>query len=636
MTTLETLRKALLKEVDRGLPAVFELRRKQFTARIGLCVIIGAVFHPISGVTPAVLWVIVYACLQIFERALTRKSDLTSSPAPFVYVLLLMIMLLSNIVFLLFGLLLAIVGGVWGLICAILLWSGMLLNGVMISGESKSALITSAFFPILAFLLVPLLVIRDGGTPTFAILIDVAALLNVATVMFLWIGVRKLLMNTTRARETARLAFVDSETGLPSRYELTNRIACSKVDTESLLFVAAIGLDRFDQLSNALGHALTVDLVCEIASRLNIACPELKIARLSTSMLGAAYLAKDVKTAKKSMLTLQRAMRSSVILHGTPVDVNVTIGLSQSNDASATLGIAIIDRAVIAVDQGRRNHEAVACFDRASLGDPASSLSLMGEMLLALDRDAMNVHYQPKLDLQTDQIVGVEALVHWEHPQRGMLSPDTFLPMAEETGHIAALTEWVLKRAIEDQRRIAETGYSLAFSVNLSGCLLDDENFARRLLSVASEATGKIIFEVTETSVIKNTEIACRTLSAFRTAGIGISIDDYGTGMSSLGYLKNIPADELKIDKTFVLAITQNNIDAIIVRSVVDLAHSLGLKVVAEGVESKKALDMLIGVNCDMAQGYFISKPISLSAIESLLNAHTSVLMRCFAPREFL
>jgi diguanylate cyclase len=243
----------------------------------------------------------------------------------------------------------------------------------------------------------------------------------------------------------------------------------------------------------------------------------------------------------------------------------------------------------------------------------------MSEMVRALECSALDLHYQPKRDLRTGTITGVEALVRWSHPQRGQLVPDALLPMAEETGRIAPLTEWVLERAVEDQRRLFERGHSLSVSVNLSGRLIDDEHFTRTALRIAGDAVGKIILEVTETAIVGNPQVARQTLEALRRVGIGISIDDYGSGFSSLSYLKTIPADELKVDKAFVLGLADDRTDQILICSVIDLAHSLGRQVVAEGVETEGALELLLSMGCDLAQGHLIAWPMPLVELEDFL-----------------
>jgi EAL domain-containing protein (putative c-di-GMP-specific phosphodiesterase class I)/GGDEF domain-containing protein len=623
-------------EGGHAIAAAVAARREQIGVRVGLCLVIALIFQSLTGFLPAALWAAAYTLLQLAERLLFRDVDAETWLGPGQRIASLFMMLLGNIIFAFFGVLEAIGAGIWGLLCAALLWSGAILNGAMVSGESKLALAASIVPPILAFHLAPVFVIQNGGSLQVGLAIIAAGVLNGAAAIAVWGTSQRLLSATARARETARLALIDPETGLPNRYELERRMAALKMATGAgTVVVAAIGLDRFDSLCSAIGHALTIDLVGDVACRLAAAHPGAEIARLSTNILGTAWVARDSEDARQAMLRLHKAMAAPVMLGETLIDVGVTIGLSEAADVHHALDISIVDRAIIAIEQGRRNRQPVARFDPDLCGNPASNLSLMTEMMHALECGGLELHYQPKRDLRTGMITGVEALVRWSHPQRGLLAPDAFLPLAEETGRIASLTEWVLKRAVEDQRQLLQLGHPLSVSVNLSGRLIDDEDFTKTVLRIAGDASGKIILEVTETAIIGNPQVARQTLAALRRAGIGISIDDYGSGLSSLGYLKNIPADELKVDKTFVLSLAEDPTDQILICSVIDLAHNLGLQVVAEGVETEGALELLVAMGCDLAQGYLIAWPMQFLDLESFLRrppiASLQRLSRCEA-----
>ena len=215
---------------------------------------------------------------------------------------------------------------------------------------------------------------------------------------------------------------------------------------------------------------------------------------------------------------------------------------------------------------------------------------------------------------------GVEGLVRWRHPTRGLLRPDLFIPMAEETGHIRTLTDWVLKQAIADQIKMSRAGHEMEMSVNISGRLLGDRDFADFVDRTVGGARGKLCFEITETAVIENPDMALEILDRFRAAGISISIDDFGSGLSSLAYLKQIKGHELKIDKSLITDLTESQRDALIVRSTIDLAHSLGLKVTAEGVETANAFQLLAAMGCDSIQGYLIAKPMPFNELLGFLN----------------
>jgi EAL domain-containing protein (putative c-di-GMP-specific phosphodiesterase class I) len=300
-----------------------------------------------------------------------------------------------------------------------------------------------------------------------------------------------------------------------------------------------------------------------------------------------------------------------VRLNGATVDVSLTAGLARAGKSLSGVD-STVDRAAIALDQARAARRRCSLFDAASYGDPGGNLSLISELMAAVESGDVWMAYQPKHDLRANAITGVEALMRWRHPRRGFVSPDLFIGMAEETGHIRPLTEWVIRQAITDQKVLAEQGHALMMSVNISGRLLSDEAFADFALNEVATSGADLCFEITETAVIDNPELALAIIDRFSAAGVKVSIDDYGSGLSSLAYLKRIRADELKIDKAFVLALDESSRDALLVKSTIDLAHSLGLKVVAEGVETATAMALLQGMGCDIAQGYFIGKPMAL------------------------
>ena len=424
-----------------------------------------------------------------------------------------------------------------------------------------------------------------------------------------------------RAREAkiTHLAMHDQETDLPNRRSLEEMIATMARAGEGRLVVAALGVDRFAHVRGAIGFGLAADLLGEIGARLDTLHPGWPLARLSTDVLGVAFLAKDAEAAYRTAIRLLAELEAPLSLGDNTIDVSLTIGLALQGE-HADLVSSIVERATIALDQARTARVKTAVFDPELYGDPSSNLSLMSEMLEGLDQGQMLLHHQPKLDLRAGKVTGVEVLIRWRHPTRGLIAPDRFIPMAEETGHIGALTEWVLARALEEQALLRHDGHELTVSVNLSGRLLGDAGFAAVALEMLRGARGAMCFEITETAVIDNPQIGFKTIDRFKAAGIGISIDDYGSGLSSLAYLKQIRADELKIDKAFVLKIDESHRDALLVRSTIDLAHSLGLKVTAEGVETPTALSLLAGMGCDIAQGYLIARPMPLKELLMFLS----------------
>jgi len=423
-----------------------------------------------------------------------------------------------------------------------------------------------------------------------------------------------------RQRRITHMAMHDADTDLPNRQSLEREIAAlAQQAGEDHVFVAAIGVDRFNHVRGAIGHALFGELIKALGRRVGQFSNEVRTARLSTSTLGAAFEAADLGAATQLIERLCSAMEQPLRLGCNTVDVSLSAGLASLAEHAEIVASAI-DRATIGLDQARESRRRSAVFDSERYGDPASNLSLMSEMRSSIDAGHMLLHHQPKFDLRARAVVGTEALVRWTHPTRGFLVPDLFIGMAEETGHIRALTEWVLQQAIADQRAMAAIGQAQAVSVNISGRLLSDPEFADVALALVEGADGQICFEITETAVIENPELALAIIARFAGAGIQVSIDDYGTGLSSLAYLKQIRANELKIDKSFVFALNDSQRDALLVRSTIDLAHSLGLKVTAEGVETETALALLTGMGCDLAQGYLIAKPMPINQLLSFLS----------------
>ena len=417
-----------------------------------------------------------------------------------------------------------------------------------------------------------------------------------------------------RERKITHLAMHDAETDLPNRRSLEEMIAPMGVSSRGRLVVAALGVDRFAHVRGAIGHGLAGALIGEIGHRLATLQPGLPVARLSTDVLGLAFPTEDADAARRLAVQLLGELETPLSLGDNTIDVSLTVGLAMQGRDDDLVG-SIVERASIALDQARAARLKTAVFDPTLYGDPSSNLSLMSEMRAGLAEGQMLLHHQPKLDLRAGKVTGVEVLIRWRHPARGLVAPDHFIPMAEETGHIGALTEWVLARALEEQALMRHHGHELTVSVNLSGRLLGDAGFAARALEMVRGAPGALCFEITETAVIDNPEVALRTIERFKAAGIGVSIDDYGTGLSSLAYLKQIRADELKIDKAFVLKMDESQRDALLVRSTIDLAHSLGMKVTAEGVETPSALSLLAGMSCDLAQGYLVARPMPLKEL---------------------
>lgn len=424
-----------------------------------------------------------------------------------------------------------------------------------------------------------------------------------------------------RERRITHLALHDGDTGLPNRLALERVVEALSDLPEGQVYVAALGVHRFDHLRGAIGYSLAAQAVRMIGNRLGELAPASGVARVASDVLGFVLIAEDLAAAEADAARLMVELEAPLNVGGDVIDVTLHLGLAPTRRGAGPG--AAIEQANIALDQARGAKKKVALFDAVAYGDPATNLSLMSGMLRALDDGAIDLFYQPKFDMRLGKVTGVEALSRWRHPARGMLPPDLFIPMAEETGHIRTLTEWVFKRAIDVQRTLAEAGHIVDMSVNVSGRTLGEPDFADFALAEARRAVGGLTIEVTETAVIENPELALAMLNRFAAAGISISIDDFGTGLSSLAYLKQIHGQELKIDKSLVEGVTESQRDALIVRSTIDLAHSLGLKVTAEGVETHDCYSILSTMGCDLAQGYLIAKPMPIKDLLVFLSDDT-------------
>lgn len=255
-------------------------------------------------------------------------------------------------------------------------------------------------------------------------------------------------------------------------------------------------------------------------------------------------------------------------------------------------------------------------------------LSLVGDLREAIDNDGLKLYYQPQVEMKSKKVTGVEVLLRWIHPSYGFIAPDRFIPIAEQNGLMKKLTVMVLEKALQQSKKWLEKGVELQISVNLSASNLQDMQLSedvQMLLNKYNMNPQTLTLEITESFIMSNPTRAREILQSLSSMGIKLSIDDFGTGYSSLAYLKNLPVNEIKVDKSFVIDMLQSNSDEIIVRTVINLAHNLGLKVVAEGIESKEVWDNLQAINCNTAQGYYLSKPVPAESFYSWYVNHNGV-----------
>ena len=421
-------------------------------------------------------------------------------------------------------------------------------------------------------------------------------------------------------RRIAHLALHDSETDLPNLAGLEQALA-SMIERRpsGTLFVAALGVDRFAAIRGAIGSAQAAQLLARTAQLIHARLPDGHIARLAADTVGIAFAAENPDRAKACIATATSALSEPVEIGADLVDVRVSLGLASFPDHADKAG-ALIERALIALDQARARQHRACLFDAEAERVAAGGLALLSELRASLGTGAVFLAHQPKLDLRTGRIVGFESLIRWTHPARGPIAPDDFMPLVEETGFIEPLTDWVLARALDDAAALARRGVDLGIAINLSARSLSEQGLAARLAAIVARrgaCAGRVALEITETAIMSEPETALANLAALREAGFGIAIDDYGTGLSSLAYLRQIPADSLKIDRSFVTSLGRNGRDAELVRSTIELGHRLGLQIVAEGVEARATLDLLALLGCDQAQGYLIGAPLPIDSIDA-------------------
>ena len=308
--------------------------------------------------------------------------------------------------------------------------------------------------------------------------------------------------------------------------------------------------------------------------------------------------------------------------------------------ASGRDKIETLERAEQALaDAKLRGHSLIDAGDAASRS--GASVDLDRDLTLAISRAELFMVYQPKVHIRQRTVSSAEALIRWQHPVLGLVMPDAFIGLADESGEMRAITLWTLRQVIADQRKMASAGHNLRIFVKISGGLLTDGVFIDAACALIHESAAEIGFEITETSVIRDPDLAIENLERCAAMGITLAIDDYGSGLSSLAYLKRLPATELKIDKMFVTSLTSSHRDPLIVRSTIDLAHALDMEVTAEGVETPAALALLTVMGCEMVQGYLISPPLELPAFVTYLDEYrfealqTSVEPTVYRPASF-
>ncbi|HKE39600.1 MAG TPA: EAL domain-containing protein [Casimicrobiaceae bacterium] len=422
------------------------------------------------------------------------------------------------------------------------------------------------------------------------------------------------------------LAFRDALTGLPNRTHFTARLdeaLAAAAHVRTPVAVALLDLDHFKYVNDTLGHPIGDLLLREVAARLQVVVdkPTDIVARLGGDEFAILLPGHGVHEAQRIAEAIVASLEKPLTIEGHLVDVRPSIGIAAYPDHgedSATL----LRCADVAMYAAKRKNLTVAVWDDGHDRHSRDRLSLMSDLRKAVDGDELTLVYQPTVTLHGSGEHRVEALVRWRHPVRGLVSPGEFIPFAEQTGYIRAITQWVLSHAVMQCAQWRTEGLPVCISVNLSARDLMDAELPERFAALLRRhrcAAPWIGLEITESAILDDPAHAVDNLKRFHALGCRIAIDDYGTGYSSLAYLRRLPVHELKIDRTFISAMAADAGDALIVGSTIDLAHNMGLSVVAEGVENELTLERLRAMSCDMVQGFLISRPLGAGELPAWL-----------------
>ncbi len=441
------------------------------------------------------------------------------------------------------------------------------------------------------------------------------------------VGISRDITDLKRAEDELRhQARHDALTGLPNRLTLAERLQeCGAVarreGTPSALLL--LDLDRFKEVNDTCGHPVGDALLGQVAARLRgVLRASDTVARLGGDEFAVLLPNGDATAAGRAARDIQTALETPFAVGDLVLDIGGSSGIALCPTHGVD-GPTLLRHADVAMYRAKRGRLGHAVYDPAHDGHSADRLARVGALRAAIEQGALVLHYQPQVDLTSGRVCGVEALVRWPHPERGLIPPDAFIPLAEQTGLIAPLTQWVLGEAVRQCRVWQRAGLLLTLSVNLSVWDLRDPTLPARvasLLHTHGVPPTWLRLELTEGTFMADPVHALAVLERLHALGVGLAVDDFGAGYSSLAYLKKLPVDELKIDKGFVREMATDETDGAIVASTVALGHALGLRVVAEGIEDQATWDRLTGMGCDVAQGYYLSHPLPPEALARWLH----------------
>jgi diguanylate cyclase (GGDEF)-like protein len=426
-------------------------------------------------------------------------------------------------------------------------------------------------------------------------------------------------------KELEHLALYDGLTDLPNRSLIKDRLQqglfTAKREKEQLT-IMMIDLDRFKDINDTLGHNVGDELLTQVGTRFSEALRTTDtVGRLGGDEFAVIVPDANVKKAILVAKNLLKSLEHPFEVEHNSFDVEASIGIAVYPEHGQDI-LTLLKHADVAMYIAKRNKNGYFVYNSEEDDYSPSRLTLSGELRNAINTHEFQLYYQPKVDLASGRIVGVEALARWPHPVRGFVPPDDFIPILEQTGLIKSFTLWALDRALRDRSRWKDAGMDLTMAVNLSMYNLKDPQLPDQLSSLLkkwSVKRGSLIIEITESIIMSNPPHVKKIINQLETMGVQFSIDDFGTGYSSLSLLNKLQVSELKIDRSFVMDMAVNKESAVIVQSIIDLAHNLGLRVVAEGVENDESYKHLMELDCDVIQGHHISPPLPPEKLVKLL-----------------
>jgi diguanylate cyclase (GGDEF)-like protein len=408
----------------------------------------------------------------------------------------------------------------------------------------------------------------------------------------------------------------DALTNLPNRSHALEQLDVSLAQArreQGSCAVLLLDLDRFKEVNDTLGHAFGDDVLQVVAQRLlHVVRRGDMLARLGGDEFLVILEGAEETVAAERARRLIESLDAPFVLATAQVSLDASVGVAvfpkHADDAAA-----LLRRADIAMYEAKQQHSSIAVYERGHDEHHLRQITLMGELRLAQERNELSLAFQPKIDLHDGRVAHVEALLRWDHPQLGRIHPEEFIPLAEHSGLISLVTRYVIDEALRQSSPWMQQGLIQGVAINLSPLDLLDRalpGYVQERLSAHGVDAMRLVLEVTETTVMRDIVASLDTMRRLRALGVRLSIDDFGTGHSSLAHLRSLPVDEIKIDKSFILALRGDDEDAVIVRSAIEIGHNMGLSVIAEGVEDAHSLEILQALKCDMVQGYLFSPPL--------------------------